>query len=106
MAMTWDDLRAMREQGQRPALPVAVTTKGWHWRSLADIGCMVIEHRAGERFPVELTEGLPVLLFLDCRQAQAVAKLFRSKGQWPASVQSWCECRKSLTCAPEASCAA
>jgi hypothetical protein len=106
MAMTWDDLRRLREQGHRPSLPVAVTTHGWTWRGLGEIGCMVIEHKPGEPFPVDLTEGLSVLLFLNCAQAQAVARLFRSRNRWPASVRSWCACRKELTVAPEASCAA
>ena len=94
--MTWDDLRALRENGQRP-LQLVVTTDWRRAAPLADAGAMVIVHRKGEPMPVELLEGLDVELRLDdCAQACAVARLVRSRDVAPACVRAWCSCDASV----------
>jgi hypothetical protein len=94
--MTWDDLRALRESGQKP-LSLVVTTDWGRCRSLADAGAMVVVHRKGDPMPIELLAGLDVELRLDeCRQACAVARLLRSKDISPATTRAWCACDGSV----------
>lgn len=91
--MSWEDLRELRERGQRPALPVCVTTDFWRCRDRAEAGALVIVHKAGERFEAQLLDGLEVELFLDgCAQTSAVARLIREREVAPASVVAWCKC--------------
>jgi hypothetical protein len=94
---TWADLEALRATGQRPRLPLIVTTRFERCREAADAGAMVIVHQAGERFPVELLAGLETDLYLeDCSQATAVARLIRERNVRAACVRVWCQCEKEL----------
>jgi hypothetical protein len=91
---TWADLREIRRQGMRPSLPVVVTTDGQRptWL-LAEEGCLVIRHNAGETFHVELLDGLRVWLFIgNCDRASAVVSLMGAKGIRPSELGSWCPC--------------
>lgn len=68
--------------------------------TLADIGAMVIRHRPGEKFHVELLAGLRVWLFLgSCDRAQAVVRTANRKGV-EFAVEAWCECAKRLDSQP------
>lgn len=90
--MNWGDLRELRRQGLKPSLPVLVTTAG-DCRTYAEEGFAVIRHKAGEPFPVELLDGLRVLLFLgSCDRAAKVAVLMREKGIAPVELRTWCTC--------------
>lgn len=105
MAMSWSDLAGLRSRGQRPALPVVVTTwpKPWkpHARELFDSGVMVIEHEAGTPVPVHLLEGLRVILaFENCGHTAAVCRLLRSRGIQPESLNGWCACYRQFTAVP------
>jgi hypothetical protein len=94
---SWSDLEALRRQGLRPGFPVMVTTNPdrMTW-TLAEIGAMVIHHRPGDVFPVELLAGLRVWLFLgSCDRAQAVVRTANRKGV-EFALEAWCECARSL----------
>ena len=94
--MTWDDLRQLRAQGLAPSFPVIVTTKSDCW-TYAEIGCAVLKHEPGEPFPVELLDGLRVLLFLgDCDRASNVIRAMVAKGVKPSELSAWCQCFKRL----------
>ena len=96
--MSWDNLRQMRQSGLRPKLPVVVTVDGKRPASLlSDLGCLIVQHRAGEKFPAELLDGLRVWLFLgNCGRAQKVGVMMAEKGIRPAEFQAWCECSKQF----------
>lgn len=101
MAMTWDDLRALRELGQRPTLRLFVTTDELLARRMTWVGAAAIVHRAGEPMPVELLDGLDVILALGrCERAGAVKRLCDSEGVRFARLQAWCRCSRELTVAP------
>ena len=54
---------------------------------------MVVIHRKGEPFPVDLLLGLDVeLRFDECAQATAVARLLRARGVQPSRMHVWCRC--------------
>lgn len=98
---TWDSLRLLRSHGQKPALPVIVTTKPDLPRRLWGVGCMVIVHKAGDVFPVKLLDGLDVILVLDrCELGNSVFRLADAKGVKFARLQAWCHCGAHLTVAP------
>lgn len=99
---TWADLREMREQGLRPSLPVIVTVDGKRPAGvLAEQGCLVIRHKPGEVFHVELLAGLRVWLFLgSCDRAQAVLAAMKSKAVHIAELRAWCPCEQRLDPAP------
>jgi len=99
---TWADLRAIRQQGLKPSLPVVVTTDGKRPASLlAEEGCLVVKHQPGEQFPAELLEGLRVWLFVgNCDRSQRVQMLMASKGVKPAEFNAWCECSKRFDSSP------
>jgi hypothetical protein len=104
MAMTWKDLAELRAKGQRPLLPVIVTTwpSPWrpHARELFDRGVMVVTHEAGKPIPARLLEGLDVILALEnCGQTTAVCALMRSRGV-KATVHGWCACYREFTSCP------
>lgn len=97
----WDTLRMLRLHGQKPSLPVIVTTKRELPRRLDGVGCMVILHEAGKPMPVQLLDGLDVIFLFDrCELAGHVRKLAEAKkitfGQW----QTWCACGSLLTVLP------
>lgn len=98
----WADLQAMREQGLRPSLPVMITTDGKPpAQLLREDGMLVIEHKPGELFPVELLDGLRVLLFLgSCDRAQAVVRAMLNKHVKPTDLRAWCPCFQCLDIAP------
>jgi hypothetical protein len=91
---TWQDLRLMREQGVKPSLPVMVSTDGANPAGLLmENGFLVIRHKPGEMFPVELLDGLSVLLFLgSCDRASAVVRMMVERDVQPLEIRSWCEC--------------
>lgn len=98
MICTWGQLAQLRANGRRPALPVFVTTREWYARRLIGVGAMTIIHKPGEPMPVELLEGLEVILALEsCEQASAVWKLMKRRESFPARCESWCWCDQSLT---------
>jgi hypothetical protein len=98
LSATWDQLRALREDGLQPAMKLIVTTNSRHAYRMDDIGVMAIHHRKGEPMPVELLQGLDVLLLLDdCEQATAVLRLCRAKGVTLASFRAWCKCAQETT---------
>jgi hypothetical protein len=88
--MTFDDLRALRENGQRPVKLVIATS----WGNCAETeGVMVVIHRRGEPFAAELLHGLDVeLRFDDCAQATAVGRMLKARGVQPTRVHAWCRC--------------
>jgi hypothetical protein len=102
---TWQDLRTLRQTGQRPTLPVIVSIGHYHMdKNMKAAGCMVIDHKAGQPFHGELLQGLRVLLFVGrCERAQLVAKSLLAKNVEPAELQVWCACMQGLTRSP-ASC--
>lgn len=91
--MTFDDLRTLRETGQRPVKLVVTTS----WTFCGDIepNAMVIVHRKGEAFPVELLQGLDVeLRFDDCAQSTAVGRMLKAREIQPARMHVWCRCER------------
>jgi hypothetical protein len=105
VAITWGDLRAMRLRGQRPALRVIVTTSERFANRMQWVGCAAILHEAGTPMPVELLDGLDVILDLgNCERASRVKRLMDTKGVSPERLQAWCQCEQSITVAPR-SCA-
>lgn len=93
MAMTWNDLAELRRAGLQPGLPVYVTNRPMLARNMRDVGCVAIVHRAGERMPVELLDGLDVRLdFGRCDLAGRVHRLMRLREVEPKRVRAWCEC--------------
>lgn len=101
MAMTWNDLRAMRLRGQRPALRVFVTTDERFARRMGWVGAAAIVHEVGTPMPVELLDGLDVILDLGrCERAGAVQRLCDAKGVTLERCQAWCRCDQSLSIGP------
>lgn len=99
---TWADLRALRDQGLKPSLPVVITVDGKRpaW-VLETLGCLVIKHEPGEVFHAELLDGLRVWLFLgNCDRAQSVVKAMKAKSVQPAQLSAWCPCRQALESSP------
>lgn len=102
--MNWDDLAKLRLKGQKPLLSLVVTTwpKPWrqHGGELWEAGVMVITHEPGTPMPVELLQGLRVILALEsCDQTTAVCQLLRRKGV-NATVHGWCACYREFTVCP------
>lgn len=104
MILSWDELRAMREAGQRPGLPVVVTLDRRDAYRLFTPAFAVVVHEPGKPMPLELLDGLAVILRMRCPQASKVARALRSKGVRPAHCESWCECLRELTSGPAATC--
>lgn len=97
----WDALRQLRMGGQKPALPVIVTTKPKLPQRLDGVGCLVILHKAGESMPIGLLDGLDVIFMLDtCELMIHVEHLRKSKGVNFASSRAWCSCASLLTIMP------
>ena len=72
--MTWSDLAELRAQGLRPRLRVIVTTHEPFARRLTWVGAAAIVHAQGEPMPVELLDGLDVILLLgNCERAASHA---------------------------------
>jgi hypothetical protein len=100
--MTWQELRTLRDRGQKPRL-LCVTTDFRRCVDRAKSGAMVVVHRAGEALPVELLDGLNVELHLDdCSQTFRLAKAWKSWGVQPALCSAWCQCegRMSICVSP------
>lgn len=94
---TWEDLAQLRRNGQRPALRLIVTDrKRWCW-NLHGVGCMTILHEPGNPMPLELLEGLDVILDFGCERAALVSRAMRSKGVTPGLCEAWCRCGEHLT---------
>jgi hypothetical protein len=90
--VNWQDLRELRERGQRP-VKLVVTTSWLRSAEQAAAGAMVVVHRSGEPFPVELLDGLDVELRLDdCAQATAVGRMLKGRAIQPSRVHTWCRC--------------
>jgi hypothetical protein len=105
MGMTWKDLAELRAAGQKPLLPIIVTTwpKPWrpHAREIFERGAMVITHKSGEPIPVKLLDGLRVILALDsCDQTSAVCRLLAARGVKAQSIHGWCQCYREFTACP------
>lgn len=97
MAMTWADLAELRSRGQRPALRMFVTTRESFARRMTWVGCAAVLHEPGEPFPVELLDGLDVILDLgSCERAAKVKRLMDARDVKPTRLQTWCRCEKSL----------
>jgi hypothetical protein len=98
VSATWEHLHALRQNGQRPAMKVIVTT---NWRlayGMDELGVMAIVHKRGEPMPVELLDGLSVIFWLnDCAQNEAVLRLIGAKGVRLADYECWCPCFNELT---------
>lgn len=99
--LTWEALRELRAGGQKPTLPIIVTTKRHLPYRLHGVGCMVILHEAGKAMPVNLLEGLDVIFFFDrCDLVVSVWNLCQSKGIRMASTKTWCSCEQALSIVP------
>lgn len=93
MNATWEQLRVLREAGRKPALMVVITTQRWFVRGWDQQGVMCILHRPGEKFPVELLEGLEVLVWLDnCDQTYALIRHMSLKGVQAKNFHHVCKC--------------
>lgn len=93
MNATWADLRALRENGQRPAEMIVITTQRWFVRGWDQQGVMCILHRAGESLPVELLQGLEVMVWLDsCDQTYALIKHMNLRGVQTKNFHHVCKC--------------
>jgi hypothetical protein len=101
---TWAELRELRNAGLAPTLPVVITTRHDIWRlmrHLIEHGWLVVMHKPGDPFPVELLAGLDVVLFLDsCDQAQAVIRQLKERGVQVASLGAWCPCFQRMDYQP------
>jgi len=96
----WNQLRELRSTGNKPALPIIITSKKYLPRRLPDT-CMTIIHEAGTPMPVELLEGLDVIVWFDrCEIASAVWKLLKAKSVKCSCFRAWCTCGSMLTIAP------
>lgn len=94
----WADLRAIRAMGQKPALPLHVTTDYRRCWDAHNQGALVIEHKPGERFEHGLLAGLDVVLHLDdCKQTYAVSRALQGLTSKPRSVLGWCKCEGELS---------
>jgi hypothetical protein len=97
----WETLRTLRKAGQKPTLPVFV---GSYWQLQKNIpNALVIVHPPSRPMPVELLEGLDVILyFRDCNMGGKVKRLMDAKGVTPASLKVWCNCGETFTvsCGP------
>ena len=99
--MTWDDLAELRARGQRPTLRTFVTTDPAFARRMTWVGCAAVLHEAGTPMPVELLDGLDVILDLGrCERAGAVKRLCDARDVTLARCQAWCRCAQGLTVAP------
>lgn len=97
MTYTWADLAALREHGTKPTMAVFVTENRWNVPTLWRLGVMVILHEAGQPMPVELLEGLRVILWFDnCGKAVSVNRLIEAKGVKVESCEAYCECEREL----------
>jgi hypothetical protein len=97
----WDALRQMRIAGQKPSLPVIVTTLPQLPKRLEGVGCLVILHKAGEAMPIKLLDGLDVIFyFRQCDLMVPVWKLAKSKDVTFASARTWCSCSDILSVVP------
>jgi hypothetical protein len=97
----WDALRMLRMGGQKPSLPVIVTTKPLLPQRLEGVGCLVILHKAGEPMPVKLLDGLDVIFNFDkCGLTDHVMALAKAKGVEMGRVQTWCGCANLLSILP------
>lgn len=97
----WDALRMLRQSGQKPTLPVIVTTKPDLPRRLEGVGCLVILHRAGEVMPIKLLEGLDVIFNFDkCGLVTHVMDLAKAKGVVMGWTKVWCGCANLLSILP------
>lgn len=98
MINTWAELAELRRNGKKPALRIIVTDKKRMCWNLHGVGCMTILHGPGEPMPVELLEGLDVILwFANCERAALVWRAMRAKEIAPARCEAWCECSRELT---------
>jgi hypothetical protein len=97
----WDALRQLRMSGQKPALPVIVTTKPHLPKRLEGVGCLVILHKAGEVMPIKLLEGLDIIFNFDkCGLELHVEHMRREKGIKFGRTQVWCSCANVLSILP------
>ncbi len=98
MINTWQDLATLRAQGKRPALRLIVTTSKKLCWGLHGVGCMTILHEPGKPMPLELLDGLDVLLLLgQCELAAKVNRAMRARGVKPDRCEAWCPCTQELT---------
>jgi hypothetical protein len=98
----WELLRELRRNGQKPNLPVIITTLRKIDRALDGIGALVVLHESGTPMPVNLLEGLDVIFWFDtCGMATKVFALCAERGITLGEfVRAWCSCGKHLTVAP------
>jgi hypothetical protein len=96
--MGWDRLQELRAKGQRPLLPVFITTEG-KWKYRLPRSYLVIEVKPGEAFRSDLLEGLDVILALGCDRAARVVKAINDQNIVCRSVTAWCPCTKEMVVA-------
>ncbi len=95
--MTWDDLAELRGRGQRPTLRTFVTTDPAFARRMTWVGCAAVLHEAGTPMPVELLDGLDVILDVgSCERAGKVARLMAERDVRCSRLQAWCRCERTL----------
>lgn len=98
---TWADLAAMRARGERPKLPVFVTTGTRLSRNLYGVGALTIDVKSGDKMPVRLLDGLDVILVLDnCMQSVGVKHLMDERDCRAKRLRAWCRCGNELTICP------
>lgn len=97
----WDALRMLRMAGQKPALPIIVTTNPNLPRGLEGVGCLVILHKPGSPMPVKLLDGLDVIFWFEtCELVLHVEHLAKARGVKFASSRVWCGCVNMLSILP------
>ena len=102
--MTFTELRALRNRGHKPAL-LCVTTDFRRCLDQAKAGAMIVTHKPGEPFPVELLDGLNVELHLDdCSQTFRLAKAWKARDVQPALCSAWCKCERRMSICVSPSC--
>lgn len=95
--MTWDDLRVLRERGQKPRLALFVTTDERFAYRMLWVGAAAILHKPGAAMPVELLDGLDVIIDAgNCERSGAVKRLMDQRGVTPGQLRTWCRCSQSL----------
>jgi hypothetical protein len=89
----WKVLADMRKVGKKPGLPVFITMRPKLARNVEGAGCFSIVHGFGKPVPVELLDGLDVMLDFEwCYLAGRVKRLMDERGVKPKSMRAWCAC--------------
>lgn len=92
MDLTWQDLRTLRSRGQKPELPIVITSGRWPGLWDTDICCI----DANGPMDLELLSGLTVLLFTGCRLSENIALELRRNAIQPKRLLGWCQAQGAL----------